>query len=76
MKFAKMTAEQARAVSYGTPVHTTKGDGTFSFVRFGPPSWDALEAVSVHLDSEQHRVEYQGTIFSPDNVWVDDEEEK
>lgn len=76
MKFADMTAEQVRSFPVGAPVHTTLGDGVFSFVRFGPPEWAVPEAICVHLDSQQHRIEYQGTIFSPNNVWTVDKEEK
>lgn len=76
MRFADMTAEKMRAVPVGTPVHTTRGDGTFAYVRFGPPSWTVPEAICVHLNSQQRRIEYQGTVFSPNNVWVDTEEKK
>ncbi len=70
-RFAEMTAAEMRDFPVGGTVHTTLGDGVFSFVRFGPPDWAVPEAICVHLDSQQHRVEYQGTIFSTNNVWVD-----
>lgn len=71
MKFSDMSAKEMREFPVGRAVHTARGDGVFSFVRFGAPSFTVPEAICVSLDSEQHRVDYQGTIFPPDKVWVD-----
>lgn len=68
MTLADLTVEELKALQPGVRVHTTRGPGTFSSVRFGPETWAVPVAIRVCLDHYQEEAEYQGTIFSPNNV--------